>query len=353
MAVDTQKICFCIMVPVYRVENYLEDCIKSVLEQTYPEFRLILVDDGSPDRCGEICDSYAEKDARITVVHQRNQGQLSARCTGLNEAKKIVWDGTPYAIFLDSDDSLKRNALATIAQGIQAYQSDLLFYGIDLVQNGKKVGEHGKIPPQLGVVEDKRIFLKTVLLDSAYNSLCRKAVSFELLNSKDDYSSLFHVKYGEDLLQSLPFYRDCERPAFIEERLYNYTVNPDSMTHSIDAKKYSTNKFVRECTFKLLEQTGVFTDKDYEDYRAYCAFLIVSQLKIIAGLDASMNVKKNFMEQLAKTDFYQIYLKNKPYTRQNISLLENILYWMFTTRQYSAILYGLTLGRKRNLKHGS
>lgn len=89
---------FSIIVPVYRVEAYLDECIHSVLTQDFPDFELILVDDGSPDRCPEMCDSYAQKDKRIHIIHQKNGGLAAARNSGLKQA---VGD---YILFLDSDD---------------------------------------------------------------------------------------------------------------------------------------------------------------------------------------------------------------------------------------------------------
>ncbi|MBQ1689161.1 MAG: glycosyltransferase family 2 protein [Lachnospiraceae bacterium] len=87
-----------IIVPVYKVENFVERCIKSVLNQTYTNWEMIMVEDGSPDGSGAICDSYAEKDSRIHVIHKENQGVAAARNTGLQMAK-----GT-YIAFVDSDD---------------------------------------------------------------------------------------------------------------------------------------------------------------------------------------------------------------------------------------------------------
>ena len=154
-----EKICFCAIVPVYRVELYLDACIQSVLNQTYQNFRLILVDDGSPDQCGAICDTYAKKDTRVTVIHQSNAGSLAARQAGIRAAKSMEWDDTVFALFLDSDDTIKPNALEIIKQAITEYHSDILVFAIDLVQCGKKVGEHGSNPPTIGVVPDKRAFL--------------------------------------------------------------------------------------------------------------------------------------------------------------------------------------------------
>ena len=96
-----------VIVPVYNTQKYLAECIESILAQTYNEFRLILADDGSPDNAGEICDEYAKKDNRITVIHQENAGVTRARARGVEEANDCEW-----ITFVDSDDKLKRDALS-------------------------------------------------------------------------------------------------------------------------------------------------------------------------------------------------------------------------------------------------
>lgn len=89
-----------IVVPVYKVEKYLSRCIDSILAQTYKNFELILVDDGSPDNCGKICDEYARKDSRIKVIHQVNSGVTKARAIGVQNSTG------QYICFVDSDDTL-------------------------------------------------------------------------------------------------------------------------------------------------------------------------------------------------------------------------------------------------------
>ena len=95
-----------VIVPVYKVDKYIAECIESILVQTYTKFRLILVDDGTPDNAGKICDEYAKKDPRITVIHQENAGVTRARARGVEEA-----DDCKYIMFVDSDDKLLPNAL--------------------------------------------------------------------------------------------------------------------------------------------------------------------------------------------------------------------------------------------------
>ena len=89
-----------IIVPVYKVEKYIHKCVDSILNQTFTDYELILVDDGSPDNCGKICDEYAKKDSRVKVIHKKNGGQSSARNKGLDHAKGN------YISFIDSDDDI-------------------------------------------------------------------------------------------------------------------------------------------------------------------------------------------------------------------------------------------------------
>lgn len=97
-----------IIVPIYNVEKYLLRCIESVLSQDYTDFELILVDDGSPDRCPQICDEYAKRDSRIKVIHKKNGGLVSARQAGFLLAKG------KYILHLDSDDWLMPHAITTL-----------------------------------------------------------------------------------------------------------------------------------------------------------------------------------------------------------------------------------------------
>ncbi len=102
-----------VIVPIYNIEPYLPRCIDSVLAQTFEDFELILVDDGSPDNCPAICDAYAEKDRRIRVIHQENQGQAGARNHGVREAT------APYVTYVDGDDAIHPQMLETLYRGIK------------------------------------------------------------------------------------------------------------------------------------------------------------------------------------------------------------------------------------------
>lgn len=108
-----------VIVPVYKVEAYLPDCVDSILAQSYTDFELILVDDGSPDRCGEMCDEYAEKDPRVRVIHQENGGLSAARNTGMDAAKG------EYITFVDSDDLIAPEYLEALYTGLVESGADI------------------------------------------------------------------------------------------------------------------------------------------------------------------------------------------------------------------------------------
>ena len=105
-----------IVVPVYKVEKYLNRCVDSILNQTYTDFELLLIDDGSPDNCGKLCDEYFEKDSRIFVIHQKNGGLSAARNTGIN--RFYEQNRSDYITFVDSDDWLHPNYLKILMDGI-------------------------------------------------------------------------------------------------------------------------------------------------------------------------------------------------------------------------------------------
>lgn len=309
-----------ILVPVYKVENYIDQCIKSVINQTYYNFQLILVDDGSPDKSGEICDEYAKNDNRIHVIHQNNQGLISAR----EAAKMYVMNQEDlldsYIVYLDSDDSLKKNALEIIDRTIQTYKCDMVIYGFDRVLNGNVVKKFNSKYLHTKVVTDKRILYKIVFNHFSYNSLCRKAISADLL-SDTDYSQLFHISHGEDLLQSLPYYAKCQKVAFIKDSLYNYTENPNSITNTINYETYKTNSFVRSTVWDFLKHQNVWDDRDFEEYLVYLHHLVEKKIRLIAGFNTEIENKFRLFDEMRSDTYYSMVLKSRKSSDKILNLL--------------------------------
>ena len=109
-----------VIVPIYKVEKYLNKCVDSIINQSYKNLEIILVDDGSPDKCGEICDKYAEKDSRVKVIHKENGGLSDARNAGIDIAKG------DYLLFVDSDDWITSNICEVLIKNANDNLSDII-----------------------------------------------------------------------------------------------------------------------------------------------------------------------------------------------------------------------------------
>lgn len=146
-----------IIVPIYKVEKYLSRCIDSILKQTFTDFELILVDDGSPDSCGVICDKYAKKDSRIRVIHQKNGGLASARNSGL---KIAVGE---YIMFCDSDDYVSPNWCQHLISKVKKEHDNMIFGGINVVEISEEVTQTYVRPEESsGDFELADLFLKSL-----------------------------------------------------------------------------------------------------------------------------------------------------------------------------------------------
>ena len=122
-----------VVVPIYNVEKYLNRCVDSILNQTFTDFELILVDDGSPDNCGKICDEYAEKDNRVRVIHKPNGGLSDARNAGIEWALKN--SDSEWITFIDSDDWVHPNYLEFLLQAAEKNNTSVSICGFVRTEN--------------------------------------------------------------------------------------------------------------------------------------------------------------------------------------------------------------------------
>lgn len=327
-----KNIFFSILTPVYNVEKYITQCIESVLKQTYTDYELILVDDGSTDASGEICDAYAEKYSHIRVYHKENEGQLATRCHAIRQAKG------EWLICLDSDDTLNCNALSKINSIIIKYACDCVIYGIQRVRDGSPAGKpFAEIERDEVLIEDKRELYRQVLFDDGYNSLCRKAVKADIMG-KTNYAAGKRVVFGEDLLQSLDIYQYAEKTLFIKDILYNYTVNPDSITGSVCYENYEVDFFVSDCVLDFLRREDVFYDSDYIEYRTHCIELLCWNIHTIARFCTARSNKTELYEQIRNTGFYQFCVEDR-FNSASIGIVNKIIFRSFYNRNYRFI-YG-------------
>lgn len=209
-----------VIVPVYRVEDYVSRCVESLTGQTYQHLEVILVDDGSPDRCGEMCDSFAAQDPRIRVIHQTNQGLSAARNAGLDAARGS------YLMFVDSDDWIHRTAVAhlldaSVELGAEVAVCSFIYATSDDVSRARSAGAARAVDSReaLGLYAGKTAPAMT----SAWGKLF-------LSNLFDD------LRFPLDRLHEDEFttYRAIARAktvALTDAQLYFYFTRPGSITH--------------------------------------------------------------------------------------------------------------------------
>ncbi|MDE6365136.1 MAG: glycosyltransferase, partial [Lachnospiraceae bacterium] len=213
---------FSIIIAVYNVEKYLEECLESVFMQNYVDWECILVDDGSTDTSLEICEKYAKRDRRFKVFHRENLGSLMARRYGLSQSRG------DYLLFIDSDDSIHGDLLKDVDGIISATQSDLVIYRFQWV-NKVQVVDSELIFPE-GTIIGEGGLSKTVLWEklpicNSLNNLWLKVVKRQCLDLDADYSKYAFLQFGTDLMQSLPILDKAQKIYFTEKIYYYYRYN--------------------------------------------------------------------------------------------------------------------------------
>lgn len=304
---------FSVVVPVYNTERYISDCIESVLKQVYANYELILVDDGSTDNSGTICDEYAIKYNHIRVFHKSNSGQLETRCKGIAEAKG------DYIIFLDSDDLLAINALSTIRDKIVEHNCDMLVYRYARFLKTPIVVENTDKRPDI-IIENKQELHKLFLFNQFYNSLCIKAIRRNYFNDID-YSKLKDVRHAEDLLQTLSIIKQNPKTVIIDDVLYFYRTNINSITYSTNVEQNVSDLItVRNIVYEYLLKENVFDELELYEYKGIATKILVSGICNLAQADCSYAQKKRLFTKIKQSKYYIDYINSD---KINISQLGN------------------------------
>ncbi len=241
---------FSIIVPVYNVEAYLDDCIGSVLKQTYDDLEIILVDDGSTDASGMICDRYAaDHPARVKVIHRSNSGALLSRLTAL---EIITGDAV---VFLDSDDELRADTLSVLRETFESGNCDLVLYNASSEKDRtKKIYDFPFKDNSSFEGEEKDKLYELLLVKGKLNNIWLKAMKRDIALSLCSLSYVGRLTHGEDLLMSALAVMEAKRVVYKERDLYFYRSRNGSIVHTTDVQRYLCVKKVHCEVEKLIKQ---------------------------------------------------------------------------------------------------
>ncbi|SEQ23282.1 glycosyltransferase family 2 protein [Butyrivibrio sp. TB] len=242
-----------IIVPVYKTQDYIDRCIKSIIGQSYPDFELILVDDGSPDKAGIICDEYAEKDNRIKVIHQKNSGQSVAR----NNALKVATGD--YYCFIDSDDYVADNLLERLYSLITEKDADISLVSYQTF-TGERAEADSKISPDIVTYSNTNMIKNIHMVkDELYVVMWGKLFKKELFEG----IQFPEGRICEDLHVLYRIYDRAKTSVFCDEKLYYY------YRGNVSSSTYSINKKFYDDVFWVLEQEIEYIDNRHPELSSY------------------------------------------------------------------------------------
>lgn len=248
-----------IIVPVYNVEKYLDKCVQSLLNQTYKIVEVILVDDGSTDNSGKMCDDFAAKDPRVKVVHKENGGLVSARNAGFD-----VMTGE-WHMYVDSDDWVGLDACEKLVDAINRHPDEnLIFFNHIEELDAKSIKGKRKLrsdKPEIQYDRDGCIELSRMALDhlAGVASAWAKLVNTKHARENNLRSNPKLRQGSEDTEYSLRVFYSCEKCLYIDEYLYHYRYNPTSISKKIDERNA---QYLADCYAEIRNKIEFFERKD-------------------------------------------------------------------------------------------
>lgn len=316
-----------IIIPVYNVEAYLDRCLKSIVNQTYENLEIIIVDDGSPDKCPFICDSWQLKDDRIIVIHKENGGLSSARNTGLDIATG------DYICFVDSDDYISLDMIETMLDAALTYGVDVVTCGRIRVANSTEEEMYSLPKGKLFTGEKaiKELFCGGAIEEAAWDKLYKKEIF---------YSRRFPLgEINEDIVQTIEILGSCKEVYHVGKALYYYCENVGSITKS----GYKSNKLI---ILKHLDEIKNYIIKNYPDLLGDFTILEVrySQSVLYLLLDNENVYKTNKKDLNLFYDRFRIGFLNKN-VRHKMPSKERVKGWLI----YSKLYYPLHAFKNRFL----
>lgn len=326
-----------IIVPVYNSEKYIATCIDSLVNQKFDDVEIILVDDGSTDNSGIICEQYAEKNSKIVLITKKNGGLCSARNAGINVATG------EYILFIDNDDKLEVGALDTIWRAITELKCDILRFNRKRIQ----IFEDGKIKEDVygsvGVCsENKKVIMTHGQFFDNYRLVRESGCFSGIWNGVFKRSLFSNLRFdtritagGEDWIINLELYSRCASVGFISDILYIYYRR---MSHSVSTT-YQENRIlaIKESANKernLIEKNNVSIDELLHSDIMYISQII----KIMMHPNSGLNQKDKISILAEAADEPGLNIKKISIIKADIPILEKIYLLLYKKKKYDIII---------------
>lgn len=307
-----------IIIPVYNCEKFLDKCLDSLINQTYNDIEIILVNDGSTDRSLEICRKYEKKDTRVKVIDQKNGGVSSARNSGLAEATG------EYILFVDGDDYIEYNCIEKSMDLILEKELDILKFSF-LKELSKKITKKYTFSVELNTKILKEEYTKKLYKYMfSTNDFCNTTNAIIKRNIIKDTKFPLNRLIGEDYWFFVQCLNNSNNIYFINDAFYHYIVNADSATHIFNEEKNA--KKLADSIFVNTEIRNDLLSRKYDDYQSYidkCNYNIFSNLQVCI-LNANYKKFKEYIDRIKNDEYLSSkIIEFEEYLSKEVKLLLN------------------------------
>ncbi len=322
-----RNILFSIIVPVYNAEKYIVECISSIVQQSYENWELILVDDGSTDNSRSLCLNHSKKNNKIRYYYKDNSGQNDARIFGISKAVGN------YCLFIDSDDKLKNGALQCLYNLVDESNIQCVIFGLE--QEKPDRSRDYWFDKKLTLVKCKKSIYKRILSDARYNSLCRKMIRMDIIK-ECDLSVDSSIRNGEDLILSVNILKNIDEILFCPEILYFYRYNNNSISYRIDYYKLIEDTvYVDNYVFDFLSKQNCFSQSELHSITIPYLLRLIDIVRNASISSNNMEVRKICRTYL-HSEFYNNYIKNNKYNLKELGL-KTFYVFLIKKQRYNAI----------------
>lgn len=278
-----------IIVPVYNVENYLQRCIDSLLNQTYKKLEIILVNDGSLDNSSDICDRYAKEDSRVKVIHKENGGLSDARNAGLKEATG------DYIVFIDSDDYAEINMVEETLKLAKSNNSEVVIYGYftDIVDSNEELIDSIPVIPNSGAYNSTNFSSIKVegnltnLLGYAWNKMYKSEL---ILETNFEFNK--GISLVEDILFNVPILKKADNVSFLNKAYIHYMQRDEDTLGKKLYGNYSELKYMSANAIKDLMKYWGKTDNEINHIYNLLIFNSIKNLLVTLGNNKSLSINE-------------------------------------------------------------
>lgn len=304
-----------VIIPVYNAEKYLEECIDSVINQTYKNIELILINDGSTDNSQDICERYKNKYSNINLFNITNHGVSYSRNFGISKSSG------EYIIFIDADDYIEKNMIFDLVKIKEEDTTNTIIFNYSKVYIDNKV-EIANIPELIIEKQDLLnnffFYYNKMILNQPWNKLYDSKII-----KKNNINFDINLAIGEDLMFNLEYFKYCNKFRIINQYYYNYRINPDSVTNKFRENYYDNQKYLLNNIKNFIEEQQEFNEEQQCAYKIHLCNNIINSIQNLFVLDCpySTKEKRRIIKEIVSKDEVK-YLQDIKYELAQLKILK-------------------------------